>query len=181
MAKRPVPGKVKSRRTVPEIGATVVTLSNGVQVWLKPTNFKADEIVFSATSLGGQSLADSADYAVAALAGPVIGDVGVGGFTSSELQKVLAGRIARVGASYGNYTQGISGSTRPQDIETALQLTYLTFTQPTRDADGFAALQKRMVEFLTDRANSPQAVFEKLWICLKQRRFWKLISTPLRR
>ena len=98
MAKLPVPGSVKSRRTVPEIGATVVTLSNGVQVWLKPTNFKADEIVFSATSLGGQSLADSANYAVAALAGSVIGDGGVGGFTSTELEKVLAGRIARASA-----------------------------------------------------------------------------------
>src|SRR5262249_5427625 len=52
MAKLPVPGKVKSRRTVPEIGATVVTLSNGVDVWLKPTNFKDDEILFSATALG---------------------------------------------------------------------------------------------------------------------------------
>jgi len=159
MAKRPVPGKVKSRRSVPEIGATVLTLSNGVQVWLKPTTFKADEIVFSATALGGQSLADSADYTVAAMAGQVIGDGGVGGFTSSELDKVLAGRIARVGVSYGDYTQGVAGSTRPQDLETALQLTYLTFTQPTRDPDGFAALQKRTVEFLKDRQNDPQAVF----------------------
>jgi len=159
MAKRPVPGKVKSRRTVPEIGATVVTLSNGVQVWLKPTTFKADEIVFSATALGGQSLADSADYAVGALAQGVINDAGVGGFTGSELDKVLAGRIARVGVSYGDYTQGISGSTRPRDLETALQLTHLTFTQPTRDPDGFAALRRRTIELLTDRENDPQAAF----------------------
>jgi hypothetical protein len=27
-------------------------------------------------------------------------------------------------------THGVRGSTRPQDIETALQLTYLTFTDP---------------------------------------------------
>lgn len=168
MAKRPAPGSVKSRRTVPEIGATVVTFSNGVQVWLKPTTFKADEIVFSATSLGGQSLADSANYAVAVLAGSVIGDAGVGGFTGTELEKVLAGRIARVGVSYGNYTQGLSGSTRPQDLETALQLTYLTFTQPTRDPDGFAALQKRTVEFLRDRANSPQAAFSDTVVAVNE-------------
>ncbi|HYJ31845.1 MAG TPA: insulinase family protein [Candidatus Binatia bacterium] len=168
MAKRPAPGRVKSRRTVPEIGATVVTLSNGVQVWLKPTDFKADEIVFSATSLGGASLADSADYAAAALAGAVIGDAGVGGFTSTELDKVLAGRIARVGASYGDYTQGISGSTRLQDLETALQLTYLTFTQPTRDPDGFAAFQKRTIEYLKDRANNPQAAFSDTIVAVNE-------------
>jgi zinc protease len=172
MAKLPKPGSVKSRRTVPEIGATVVTLSNGVQVWLKPTTFKADEIVFSATSLGGQSLADSANYAVAALAGSVIGDGGVGGFTSTELEKVLAGRIARASATYGNYTQGISGSARPRDLETALQLTYLTFTRPTRDPDGFAALQKRMVEFLSDRANNPQAVFSDTVVAVNEGGFY---------
>jgi zinc protease len=149
-----------------------VALSNGVQVWLKPTNFKADEIVFSATSLGGESLADSADYAVAALAGAVIGDAGVGGFTSTELQKVLAGRIARVGPSYADYTQGISGSTRPQDLETALQLTYLTFTQPTRDPDGFAAFQKRTVEFLKDRANNPQAAFSDTTVAVNEGGFY---------
>lgn len=172
MAKLPTPGSVRSRRTVPEIGATVVTLSNGVQVWLKPTNFKADEIIFSATALGGQSLADSADYAVAALAGQVIGDGGVGGFTSTQLEKVLAGRIARVGASYGDYTQGISGSTRPQDLETALQLTYLTFTRPTRDPDGFGALQKRTVEFLKDRANNPQAAFSDTVVAVNEGGFY---------
>jgi len=168
MAKLPVPGSVKSRRAVPEIGVTVVTLSNGVQVWLKPTNFKADEIVFAATSLGGQSLADSSDYAVGALAEPVIADAGVGGFKSTELEKVLAGRIARVGAHYDDYTQGISGSTRPQDLETALQLTYLTFTQPTRDPNGFAALQKHMVEFLKDRRNNPQAAFSDTIVAVNE-------------
>ena len=168
MTRLPKPGSVKSRKSVPEIGATVVTLSNGVQVWLKPTTFKADEIVFAATSLGGESLADSADYAAAALAGAVIGDAGVGGFTGTELEKVLAGRIARVGVSYGDYTQGISGSTRPQDLTTALQLTYLTFTQPTRDPDAFAAFQKRTVEFLRDRENNPQAVFSDTVVAVNE-------------
>ncbi len=51
--KPPAPGKVASRRTVPEIGATVLTLSNGVEVWLKPTDFKNDQILFTAYAPGG--------------------------------------------------------------------------------------------------------------------------------
>ena len=159
MTKLPVPGRVKSRRTIDEIGTTVLTLANGVEVWLKPTNFKADEILFSASALGGLSTAPPADYPAAWIAGSVIGDAGVGGFTGTELQKLLAGRIARAGASYEDYTQGVNGSARPADLETALQLTYLTFTQPTRDPAGFAALKQRMQAFLKDRANSPEAVF----------------------
>jgi zinc protease len=159
MAKLPEPGRIRSRRSVDEIGTTVLTLSNGVEVWLKPTTFKADEIQFSAYALGGHSLADSADIWTAWMTPSVIGDAGVGGFTGTEVQKLLAGRIARAGATYGPYTHGVFGSARPADLETALQLVYMTFTAPTRDPDGFAALKKRARAGIEDRANSPEAAF----------------------
>ena len=159
MAKRPVPGKVTAKREVPELGATVLTLSNGVEVWLKPTTFKADEIVFSATAPGGLSLIDSTSFTTAWVASSAVNDLGVGGFTSTELQKLLAGKIARAGVSFGPYSQGVNGSARPADLETALQLAYLAITRPTRDAAGFTALKQRFHAFLTDRANSPEQVF----------------------
>ena len=46
MPKKPQPGTVRSRREIPEIGVTVLTLSNGVDVWLKPTDFRNDQIIF---------------------------------------------------------------------------------------------------------------------------------------
>jgi len=159
MAKLPAPGRVTARKEVPEIGATVLTLSNGVEVWLKPTDFKADEILFSGYALGGQSAADSASYPTAWLAGSTIGDAGVGGYTSTELRKLLSGKIARASISYGNYVQYVSGSARPADLETALQLTYLTFTQPTRDPVSFETLKQRAIELLKQRKNSPEAAF----------------------
>src|SRR6185503_3027450 len=65
--KPPAPGKVVSKRTVPEIGATVLTLSNGVEVWLKPTDFKNDQILFSAYAPGGTSLTTEKDFKNASL------------------------------------------------------------------------------------------------------------------
>ncbi len=56
IAKKPEPGKVTSRREIPEIGVTVLTLSNGVEVWLKPTDFRNDQVVFSSYARGGLSL-----------------------------------------------------------------------------------------------------------------------------
>ena len=38
-------GTITARREIPEIGVTVLTLSNGVEVWLKPTDFSNDQIV----------------------------------------------------------------------------------------------------------------------------------------
>src|SRR5206468_4840734 len=43
MPNRPTPGSIAGKRQIPEIGVTVLTLSNGVQVWLKPTDFKNDQ------------------------------------------------------------------------------------------------------------------------------------------
>ena len=79
--KPPAAGKVASKRAVPEIGATVLTLSNGVEVWLKPTDFKNDQIVFSAYAPGGASLANEKDYKSASLATAM---VGVGGIRRAQ-------------------------------------------------------------------------------------------------
>ena len=62
LAKAPAAGSVKSRREIAEIGVTVLTLSNGVEVWLKPTTFRNDQISFTSYAKGGLSLASPDDY-----------------------------------------------------------------------------------------------------------------------
>ena len=57
LAKAPTPGTVRAQRQIPEIGVTVLTLSNGAEVWLKPTTFKNDQVVFTGYAKGGTSLA----------------------------------------------------------------------------------------------------------------------------
>lgn len=159
MAVLPTPGTITGRSVIEEIGTTVLSLSNGVEVWLKPTDFKADEIVFTSYALGGLSLADSVDFVTALLTNAVIDDAGVGGFKDTDLQKMLSGRIVRVSPIYGAYTHGLTGGTRPSDLEVTLQLIHMSFAQVTEDADGFAALKKRLAAFFADRANSPEQVF----------------------
>jgi zinc protease len=159
MATLPTPGTVTGRREVPEIGTTVLTLSNGVECWLKPTDFKADEILFSAYAMGGLSTADSASITTAFMSNVVLSDAGVGGFKATELQKMLSGKILRVNASYGPYTHGLNAMARPADLETALQVVHLGFKGVTEDPDAFAALQKQLEVFFANRANSPEQVF----------------------
>ena len=96
--KPPAAGKVASRRTVPEIGATVLTLSNGVEVWLKPTDFKNDQIMFSAYAPGGLSLAPEQSYKSASLATAMVGVGGMGGLNPVDLSKMLV-RQDRAGAA----------------------------------------------------------------------------------
>ena len=102
-----------SREEKPDLGVTVLTLSNGVEVWLKPTDFKNDEIVFSAAAKGGESLADPKDYASAGWPRPLVREAGLGSFTPSDLEKLLSGKIASVSASIGTFSESVQGQRPP--------------------------------------------------------------------
>ena len=161
LAKAPAPGAVSSRREIAEIGVTVLTLSNGVEVWLKPTDFRNDQIIFTSYAKGGLSLASPAEYNNASLATSLVSLGGVGGFTPTDLGKLLAGKIANASPSVSSTTQGIGGSSTPKDLETALQLVYLEFTAPNQDPNAFALLKQRLEANLANQAQSPGAVFSE--------------------
>jgi zinc protease len=165
LAKAPTPGAVKSRREIPEIGVTVLTLSNGVEVWLKPTDFRNDQISFTSYAKGGLSLALPADFFNAQLATSLVGIGGIGGFTATDLGKLLAGKLANVSPYIATTTHGMSGSTTPRDLETAMQLLYLQFTAPNRDPSAFALMRPRLEAGLANQEQSPGAVFAERARC----------------
>src|SRR5687768_4555124 len=157
--KDPTGGKVTARRTIPEIGVTVLTLSNGVEVWLKPTDFKNDQIVFTSYAPGGISLASEAEFKSASLATAMVGVGGMGGLNPVDLSKLLSGKIANAQPSIGEYTHGVSGSATPKDLETALQLNYLVHTAPNMTPEVLELLKRRLTGALQNRAQNPRAVF----------------------
>ena len=157
--KVPPAGKVSTRREVAEVGATVLTLSNGVEVWLKPTDFKNDQILFTAYAPGGVSLASQADFKSASLATAMVGVGGLGGLSPVDLSKLLSGKIAQASPSISEYTQGISGSSTPKDLETALQLNYLAHTAPNMTPEVLDLIKRRLSGALQNRDQNPRAVF----------------------
>ena len=90
-----------TERQVERLGVTELTLSNGVKVILKPTDFKNDEILMGATRFGGQSLYGLDDKFNAGYAGHVAASMGLGDFAPTELQKMLAGKVLSVSAGLG--------------------------------------------------------------------------------
>jgi zinc protease len=148
-----------SRRKIDSLGVTVLTLSNGVEVWLKPTDFKNDQILFGADASGGASLA-APEHVIEALLSPVaVGEMGVGGFTPVEIEKLLAGKLVQVSPEVQHYSHGLSGSSTPADLETALQLVYLEFTAPNDRAEGFEVLRRRLETAIAHRASDPGSVY----------------------
>jgi zinc protease len=158
-ADKPAPGAITARRTIDAIGVTVLTLSNGVEVWLKPTDFKHDQILMNAFATGGASLASPEDYHEAVRVAGVLGETGIGGFKPVELEKLLAGKIVSGTPYVTNYTHGFNGSATPKDLETALQLTYLSFTQPTDYPEAFDVYRTRLRGDVANRATDPDVAF----------------------
>jgi zinc protease len=157
----PAAGKVTSQRTIPEIGVTVLTLSNGVDVWLKPTDFKADQVLVSSYALGGASLATEADFREASLGPALVTTGGLGGFNPVDLSRLLAGKIAQVSPQVEAYTHGTSGQASPRDLEAAFQLQYLVFTAPNLTPESLDLLKRRLITLVENQANNPRAVFRE--------------------
>ncbi|HEY0875099.1 MAG TPA: insulinase family protein [Vicinamibacterales bacterium] len=155
----PDPGRIESRRDIPELGVTVVRFANGIEAWLKPTDFKNDEIIFSLSSLGGASTASPDKYVEALLAPALVQLSGVGGHRAVDLQKLLAGKLVRAAASISLSTHAISGSARPADLETALQLLNLNFTAPGNDEDAFLNIKKQLEAVYLNREQNPNLLY----------------------
>lgn len=159
IAAEPANGKVVSGRAIPAVNVVEWKLSNGARVLIKPTDFKADEVLFSAYSPGGTSLVSDADYMSAALASQIMANGGVGQFSRVDLQKKLAGKAAAAGASIGETTEGLSGRASPKDIETMFQLIYLNFTAPRLDLSVWEAMKNQFGPYLANRGADPDEVF----------------------
>ncbi len=160
VAKVPVAGRVVAEKRYDAIGMTEWTLSNGVHVYVKPTDFNADQILMSAWSPGGVSLApDSAVFRTALTAG-VMANGGVGDFSLVDLNKKLSGKVAGVSPNISDLSEGLTGRASPKDLETLLKLAWLRMTAPRVDSAAFQALLQNFENQLRNKDADPDAVFQ---------------------
>jgi zinc protease len=155
----PAGGTVVKTTTRDAIGITEWTLSNGARVVLKPTTFKDDEIVFTALSAGGTSLAPDEDYVPAQTAAQVVTSLGVGRFASGDLRRALTGKVAGVRPLITPFEEGLAGGGSARDLEALFQLVYLYFTQPRHDPVLFRALTTQMRTGLATQTATPDFAF----------------------
>jgi zinc protease len=155
----PKPGTIVRETRIKEIGVTEWRLSNGVRVLLKPTDFKNDEVLLTSYSPGGHSLVPDADFPSALFATALVGEAGFGQFDSISLEKALAGRAVRVGPYIAQLEEGVEGGSSVRDLETLLQLVYLSVTAPRQDEAAFRSVLDRMRAFAENRLADPGEVF----------------------
>jgi len=153
----PQGGKIVSQKENALFGATELTLSNGIKVYVKKTDFKADEIRMHGFSQGGTTLFDAADKLNYSLMNGAVDAGGAGNFSNVELTKMLAGKKVSVSATVGSTQENVNGNCSPKDFETMMQLTYLYITQPRKDEEAFASFKNRMKAQLESAEANPMS------------------------
>jgi zinc protease len=157
--RKPEPAAVTATRKVDEVGLTIVKFANGVEAWLKPTDFKNDQVVFGLQAKGGTSLAPASDFIEASLAPTYVNLSGAAGLKALDMQKLLAGKLAGASPFASLSTHGFNGSAAPAHLETALQLLYARFTQPGDDPEAFELMKRQLGAFVANRLDDPGTVF----------------------
>ncbi|MDR3267308.1 MAG: insulinase family protein, partial [Tannerella sp.] len=160
ISKLPKPGKIVEEKEDPKFGATLFTLSNGVRVVIKKTDYKKDEIMMTAKSPGGMSLfKDAKDTWNLKMINPVITLGGLGDLNASDLGKVLAGRQLSLTMALGEETENVNGTVTPSDMKTFFELIYLAFNGMRTDDEAYSSFEERAKSQLVNFTLNPQVVF----------------------
>lgn len=160
MATIPDPVDIIREQFLPRVGATAITLANGIQVLMKPTDFRNDEVLFSALSPGGASLVRDEEYFPASIATIVVSKSGVGAFDRTALTKKLAGKIVSVYPYINDLGEGLSGRASPSDLVELFQLIHLYITAPRAEDAALASFQNQQRSMLLNRETTPGSAFQ---------------------
>ena len=159
MAVLPAPGKIVSEKPYGKFGMTEIVLSNGMKVYVKSTDYQADQITMSMRGEGGTSVYGDEDIPNFAFLSGSVTEAGVGDFTATRLRKALAGKSLKLAPSINSEGQRITGTSSVKDLETMLQLAHLYFTAPRKDSMAFEGMMNRNLSLLKNRNASSKVVY----------------------
>jgi zinc protease len=164
METKPQPGKITAEKKNDALGITELILDNGIKVILKPTDFKNDQVVLTASRPGGQYQYAASDRYNAEYAAALVSQMGIGSFSPVDLRKVLAGKNASVSARLGTISEGVNGQSSATDVETMLQLVNLYFTAPRKDLELFNSFINKQQSMYQNTAADPQYAFQDIML-----------------
>lgn len=156
----PKVGKITNSSKNEKLGTVSLTLSNGANITYKKTDFKNDEILFEAFSFGGTSLYSTDEIKTIGYANGGLSEAGVGGFSKIDLNKMMSGKIVRLRPRISTYSEGLSGSATPKDLEELFQLTHLYFTKLNKNDKAYNSFVAKQKGFLANMLSNPRTYFQ---------------------
>jgi len=159
LADEPFGSKVTATTPIDNVDAVEWKLENGATIVVKTTDFKDDEILFNAWSLGGSSLYPIEDVVSADLTTDVMTESGIADFDEITLNKMLSDKVFGLSPYIRELREGFNGSASVKDVETLLQMLYLYFTEPRFDEVSYQSLMQQYATILENKSASPESNF----------------------
>lgn len=161
IAELPTAGKIIKKEKNDAYNVEKWTLNNGATVYVKPTDFKNDEILVHAFSKGGSSLYADADFFSISNAAPLVAESGYGAFDAVSLNRTLAGKNVKSSPYISELEEGISANAAPKDVETLFQLIHLNFTAPRKDSLIYQSYIAKNKALFSNLLANPMFYFQK--------------------
>ncbi|RZK09880.1 MAG: insulinase family protein, partial [Flavobacterium sp.] len=154
-------GKITNKEFNANIGATTLTLSNGVKVTYKKTDFKNDEILMEGISFGGSNLYTNDELKKTQFANGALTEAGFSGLKLNDINKFMAGKIANVNPYIGGTSEGFRGSATPKDLEYLFQTVHAYFTDLNLDKEAFEGYKQKQSAFYKNLSSQPNVYFQQ--------------------
>jgi zinc protease len=155
------PSAIVKREEIKDLGLTELTYANGLKVIIKPTKFKENEIGITVRFSGGlASLSPASHPPVFEAESLGISEGGLGKLTAAEMKDTLTGKIVGIDFGIDEDATNLSGSTRPADFATEMQLLMAFTTDAAYRGDAWERLKAFVPNYYTSLSASPGGVFQ---------------------
>ena len=153
----PQKGAIIKEDSIPEFGFTRLSLSNGATILMKHTDIDKSQVLFKAYGKGGWTLYGEEDDPNITMLYSV--DFGNNGLTSSQVEKLLAGKRVNLRHGISQRHFSFTGSANPVDLETLMQMIYADFTNISKDTAAYQKALKDMAIYLKNKKTDPESAF----------------------
>jgi len=130
-----VPGEVVSRKDYKELNLTIIELSNGLKVLLKPTEFDKDTVIINYSSLGGKLLQQPETPGMFAVSSGAWQSGGTEDLTQFEADRLMSSKNISLGMG-GGVLYWICGSSSRNEGETLCQWMWQYLNRPGYSREG---------------------------------------------
>lgn len=151
-------GKIIKTDKLDDFDVEVWTLNNGAKIFVKSTDFKDDEILFSAFSRGGNSLYSDKDWETGRFAASIVNSSGIKEFDEIKLQKILSGKQISISPYINELSEGFRGSSNKNDLESMMQLLHLYYTDARLDDNAFESFKVRTKDAIENNKRNPNSI-----------------------
>jgi zinc protease len=146
------------RTEIADLGVTRVDFPNGVRLFVKPTEFRDNQILVNVRTGIGELALPTDRITALTLANSVMTAGGTSKLTQDQLARVLSGKTYSVSAGLATDAYTLGGATRPEDLQLEMQVLTAYLVDPGLRAAPFELARSQFAAQLAQLRATPGGV-----------------------